>query len=51
MYISLFFLCYINEISMDMLEKQVSEDSNTYLNEEEGIRMEDSRYNHWRDVA
>ena len=44
-------LCYVKEISTDMLEKKVSEERYTDLNEEEDIIMEDSREDHWRDVA
>ena len=36
-------LCYVKDISMDMLEEQVSEERDPDLNEEEDIRMEDSR--------
>ena len=39
------------DISTDMLEFQVSEESDPDLNEEEDIRMYEIRYDHWRDVA
>ena len=52
MHFSVFYcLCYVKEISTDMLEKKVSEERYTDLNEEEDIIMEDSREDHWRDVA
>ena len=52
MYFSVFcFLCYVRDISMDMLEKHVSEERDTYLNEEEDIIIDDSREEHWRYVA
>ena len=38
----LFFLCFVKDISTDMLEEQVLYDRGAYLNEEEDIRMEDS---------
>ena len=43
MYLSFFYcFCYVKEISMDILEEQMSEDSQTYLNGGWDIRMEDS---------
>ena len=52
MYLSVFCcLCYVKDISTDMVEEQVSEERDTYLNEEEDIIMDDSREEHWRDVA
>ena len=51
MYFSVFFLCCVRDISMDMLEKHVSEERDTYLNEEEDIIIDDSREEHWRYVA
>ena len=52
MYFSVFYcLCYVKDISTDMLEEQVSEERDTDLNEKEDIRMEDSREEHWRDVS
>ena len=51
-YLSVFnFLCCYMDISTDMLEFQVSEESDPDLNEEEDIRMYEIRYDHWRDVA
>ena len=44
MHLSLFYcLFYVKEISTDMFEEQASEEIDPYLNEEEDIRMEDSR--------
>ena len=44
MYFSVFnCLYYVNEISMDMFEEWVLEERDPYLDEDEGIRMEDSR--------
>ena len=43
--------CYVMDISTDMLEEQVSEERDPDLIEEEYIRMEYSREDHWRDVA
>ena len=52
LYISVFYwLCYVKEISTDMLEGKVLEERNPYLNEEEGIRMDYSREYHCRGVA
>ena len=52
MYFSVFYcLCYLKEISTDMLEEQVLEDRDLYLNAEEDIRTEDSREEHWGDVS
>ena len=34
---------------MDVLEQQVPEERDPDLNEEEDIRMEDSREDHWRN--
>ena len=39
------------DISTDMSEEQMSEEIDPYLNEEEGIIMDNSRGYHWRDVA
>ena len=44
-------LCYVKETSTDMLEGKVSEERYPDLNEEEDIIVEDSREDHWRDVA
>ena len=52
MYFSVFyFLCYDKDISVDVLEEKVSEERYPDLNAQEGIRMEDIREDHWRDVA
>ena len=42
--------CYVKETSTDMLEEKVLEDIDPDLNEEEGIGIEDSKEEHWRDV-
>ena len=44
-------LCYVKEISTDMLDEQVPKERDLDLNEEEDIRMEDSREEHLRYVA
>ena len=36
---------------MNMLEKQVLEERDPYLNEEEDIIMIDSREDHWRNIS
>ena len=36
-------LCYVKEISTDILEEKVSEKRDLHLNEEEDTRMEESR--------
>ena len=36
---------------MNMLEKQVLEERDPYLNEEEDITMTDSREDHWRNIS
>ena len=52
MHVYLFYcLCYVKEISTDMLEEQVSEERDLELNDQEGIRMEYSRKDHCRDVS
>ena len=52
MYFSVFYcLCYVKDILTYVLEEQMSEVRNPYLNEEEDIIMEDSREEHWRDIA
>ena len=51
MHLSMFYcLCYVKDISTYMSEEQVSEQRDPDLNEEEDIRMEDSREEHWRYV-
>ena len=52
MYLSVFyFLSYEMDISTYMLEDQVSEERDPYLNEEENITLDKIRYKHWRDVS
>ena len=52
MYLSVFYcLFHVNNISTDMLEKQVSYKRDPDLNEEDDIRMEEIREDHWRDVS
>ena len=48
-FICIYCLCFVNEISTDMLEEHVLEERNPDLNEDEDIIMEDSRAEHWRD--
>ena len=43
-------LCYVKETSIDMLDGHILEERYTDLNEEEDIRMEYSREEHWRIV-
>ena len=51
-YLSVFYyLCYAKDISTDMLEDQVAEEKYTDLNEEENIRLDAIREEHWRYVA
>ena len=51
MYFSVFyFLCYEMDISTDMSEEQMLGEKNPDLNEEEDIRMDESRDDNWRDV-
>ena len=52
MHFSVFYcLCRFEDISTYMLEEHISEERDPYLNEEEDIRMEYSREEHWRYVA
>ena len=52
MYLSVFFcLCYAKDISTDMLVDQAVEARDLDLNEEEDIRLNKIREEHWRDVA
>ena len=52
MYLSVFyFLCYVKEISVYMLEEQVSEEKYPDLNEEEYIRFEYSRDEHRSNIS
>ena len=51
-YLSVFyFLCYEMDVSTDMSEDQVLEERGPDLNEEENIRMDAIREDHWRDVT
>ena len=51
-YLYIFYRFYYEmNISKDMFEEQVSEESDTDLNEEEDIIMDEIRNEHWRDVA
>ena len=51
-YLSVFYyLCYDTDISTDMSEDQVAEEIDPDLNEEEDIRLDDIREEHWSDVA
>ena len=44
MYLSVFYcLCYVKEMSTDLLEEWVSEERDPDLNEEEGIKMDEVR--------
>ena len=51
MFVCVLFLCYVKNISTDILEDQVSEDRYPDLNEEKDIRMYAIREEHCRDVA
>ena len=52
MYLSVFYcLCYVTYISTDILEEQVEEERDPYLNEEEDIILDKIREEHWRDIA
>ena len=52
MYFYVFYcLCYVKELSIDMLEGKVSDERDPKLNEEEDIIMEDSREEKWRNVC
>ena len=44
-------LCYVKDISPDVLEEQVSEERDPDLNKEEYIIIEDSMEERWRGVA
>ena len=44
-------LCYVTDISTDISEEQVAEDIDMDLNEEEDIRLNEIREEHWRDVS
>ena len=52
MYFSVFYyLCYDKDRSIDMLEDQVTEERDPDLNEEEDIRLDAIREEHWRDFS
>ena len=52
MYFSVFYcLCYDTDISTDMSEDQVAEERDPDLNEEEDIRLDEIREEHWRDIT
>ena len=44
-------LCYVKDISTDILEDQVSEYIGLDLNKEEDLRLDAIREDYWRDVA
>ena len=51
MYLYVFYcLCYVKDISTYMSEDQVAEERDPDLNEEEDIRLDIIREEHWRDV-
>ena len=51
MYFSVFHcLYYVTDISTDILEEKEAEERYPELNEEEDIRLDDIREEHWRDV-
>ena len=51
MYLSVFYcLCCEMDVYTDMSEDQVAEERDPDLNEEEDIRMDEIRDEHWRDV-
>ena len=50
-FLNFILFCYVKSLSTDMLEEHVSEEKDPDLNEEGGIRMEDSREYHWVYVA
>ena len=51
-YLSVFYcLCYVKDISTDVLEYQVSEERYLDLNEEEDIILDVIMEEHWRDVS
>ena len=43
-------LCYVKKVSMDTLERQVLEERDLDLNQDEDIRMEYRREENWRNV-
>ena len=51
-YLSVFyFLCYVTDISTNMLEDHVAEERDPDLSEEEDIRFDAIREEHWSYVA
>ena len=51
MYFSMFCcLCYAEDVSTDILEYQVAEERDPDLNEEEDVRLDSIREEHWGDV-
>ena len=46
-----FIVFYVTDISIDMSEKQVAEERDPDLNEEEHIRLDAMRKDHWSYVA
>ena len=44
-------LCYVKDVYTDMSEGHVVEERDTDLNEEEALRLDEIREEHWRDVA
>ena len=51
-YLSVFYcVCYVTDIYTDMLEDQVWEERDLYLNEEEDIILYEIREEHWMGVA
>ena len=52
MYLYVFYcLFYEMDVSKDMSEEKVSEERYPYLNEEEDIRIDEIRDEHWMDVS
>ena len=52
MYLSLFYcLCCVTDISTYMSEYQVTEERYPDLNEEEDIRLDTIREDHWRNIS
>ena len=52
MYLYVFYsLCYAKDRSTDMSEEQVAEERDRDLNEEEDIRLDAIREEHWRNVS
>ena len=51
-YLPVFYcLCYVKDISTDMSEGQVPKERDPDLNEEEDIRLDAIREEHWRDFS